>query len=71
MIAEKGITLVGVSVGSLDDNPMQLALPLDVVGGATIDDAVDAIRDKFGSKSLRRAVQVGRSERDAMPILPD
>ncbi len=71
VIAEKGITLIGVSVGSLDDNPMQLALPIDVVGGATIDDAVDAIRDKFGSKSLRRAVQVGRPDRDAMPILPD
>ena len=71
VIAEKGITLIGVSVGSLDENPMQLALPIDVVGGATIDDAVDAIRDKFGSKALRRAVQVGRSERDAMPILPD
>ncbi|WP_332644034.1 DNA polymerase IV [Aeromicrobium sp.] len=70
-IAEKGITLIGVSVGSLDDNPMQLALPIDVVGGATIDDAVDAIRDKFGDKSLRRAVQVGRPDRDAMPILPD
>lgn len=71
VIAEKGITLIGVSVGSLDDNPMQLTLPIDVVGGATIDDAVDAIRDKFGSKSLRRAVQVSRMERDAMPILPD
>ena len=71
VIAEKGITLIGVSVGSLDDNPMQLALPIDVVGGATIDEAVDAVRDKFGSKALRRAVQVGRSERDAMPILPD
>ncbi len=71
VIAEKGITLIGVSVGSLDDNAMQLALPIDVVGGATIDDAIDAVRDKFGSSSLRRAVQVGRTERDAMPILPD
>ncbi len=71
VIAEKGITLIGVSVGSLDDNPMQLTLPIDVIGGATIDDAIDAVRDKFGSKSLRRAVQVGSNERDAMPILPD
>ena len=70
-IAEQGITLIGVSVGSLDDNPAQLALPLDVTSDATIDEAIDAIRGKFGSKSLRRAVQVGRTERDAMPILPD
>jgi DNA polymerase-4 len=70
-IEEQGITLIGVSVGSLDDNPAQLALPLDVTSDATIDDAIDAVRGKFGSKSLRRAVQVGRTERDAMPILPD
>jgi DNA polymerase-4 len=70
-IAEQGITLIGVSVGSLDDNPAQLALPLDVTSDATIDEAIDAVRGKFGSKSLRRAVQVSRTERDAMPILPD
>jgi DNA polymerase-4 len=70
-IEEQGITLIGVSVGSLDDNPAQLALPLDVTSDATIDEAIDAIRGKFGSKSLRRAVQVNRTERDAMPILPD
>ncbi len=71
-IKEQGFTLIGVAVGSLDDNPAQLALPLDVIERTrTIDEAIDAVRDKFGSKSLRRAVQVGRSERDAMPILPD
>jgi len=70
-IAEKGITLIGVSVGSLDDNPAQLALPLDVTSDATIDEAIDAVRDKFGSKSLRRAAQVGRTERAPMPMLPD
>lgn len=70
-IAEQGITLIGISVGSLDDNPAQLALPLDVTSDATIDEAIDAVRGKFGSKSLRRAVQVGRTDRDAMPILPD
>lgn len=70
-ITEQGITLIGVSVGSLDDNPAQLALPLDVTSDATIDEAIDAVRGKFGSKSLRRAVQVGRTERDSMPILPD
>jgi len=70
-IAEKGITLIGVSVGSLDDNPAQLALPLDVTSDATIDEAIDAVRDKFGSKSLRRAAQVGHSERAPTPMLPD
>ncbi len=71
VIAEQGITLIGVSMGSLDDNPAQLALPLDVTSDATIDDAIDAVRGKFGSASLRRAAQLSRPERDAMPILPD
>ncbi|MDQ3157013.1 MAG: DNA polymerase IV [Actinomycetota bacterium] len=70
-IAERGITLLGVAVNGLDDNPAQLALPLDVESGVELDDAIDAVREKFGSSSLRRAVQVGRDERPEMPILPD
>ncbi|QGG40956.1 DNA polymerase IV [Aeromicrobium yanjiei] len=71
VIKDKGITLVGVSVGSLDDQPAQLALPLDVTSGAELDDAIDAVRDKFGSTALRRAVQLGRSDPVAAPHLPD
>jgi DNA polymerase IV len=70
-IAGRGITLLGVSVGGLDDNPAQLLLPLDVQSGVELDDAIDAVREKFGSSSLRRAVQVGRNERPEMPVLPD
>ncbi|AWB91840.1 DNA polymerase IV [Aeromicrobium chenweiae] len=71
VIKDKGITLVGVSVGSLDDGPAQLALPLDVTAGSELDDAIDAVRDKFGSTSLRRAVQIGRGDPVAAPHLPD
>lgn len=70
-IKERGLTLIGVAVGSLDDNPAQLALPLDVTSGAELDEAIDAVRDKYGSSSLRRAVQLGKKERDPMPMLPD
>lgn len=70
-ISSKGITLIGVSLGSLDDQPAQLALPIDVTSGAELDDAIDAIRDKFGSKSLRRAVQLGSNDHSAVPQLPD
>ncbi|MGZ5366967.1 MAG: DNA polymerase IV [Aeromicrobium sp.] len=70
-IAQRGITLLGVAVSGLDDNPAQLVLPLDVESGVELDDAIDAVREKFGSSSLRRAVQVGRGERPEMPILPD
>lgn len=70
-IGSRGITLLGVAVGGLDDDSGQLVLPLDVDGGLELDGAIDAIRDKFGSGSLRRAVQVGRRERPEMPTLPD
>ena len=70
-IREKGITLIGVSVGSLDDEPEQLALPLDVTSGSEIDSVIDAVRDKYGSKALRRAVQLGGQDHLAVPLLPD
>nr|MCW2727479.1 polymerase [Aeromicrobium sp.] len=71
VIQQKGITLIGVSVGSLDDNPAQLALPLDVTSGAELDGVIDAVRDKYGSKALRRAVQLGSTDHLAVPLLPD
>jgi DNA polymerase-4 len=71
VIKEKGITLIGVSVGSLDDEPEQLALPLDVTSGSEIDSVIDAVRDKYGSKALRRAVQLGGEDHLAVPLLPD
>ncbi len=70
-IEEKGCTLVGLAVAGLDDHAAQLALPFTTSSGAELDEAVDAVRDKFGSSAVRRAVQVGRAERPAMPILPD
>ena len=70
-IKDKGITLIGVSLGSLDDEPAQLALPLDVTSGAELDDAIDAVRNKFGSSALRRAVQLGSSDHLVVPQLPD
>ena len=70
-ITTKGITLLGVAVSGLDDNPAQLVLPLDIESGGELDETIDSIREKFGSSSLRRAVQAGRRERPEMPILPD
>ncbi len=70
-ILDRGCTLVGVSVGGLDDNPAQLALPLDPSADHVLDDTIDAVRDKFGSAAVRRAVQLSHREREAQPILPD
>jgi DNA polymerase-4 len=70
-IKDKGITLIGVSLGSLDDQPAQLALPLDVTSGAELDDVIDAVRSKFGGAAVRRAVQLGSIDPGAAPHLPD
>ncbi|KAA1378513.1 DNA polymerase IV [Aeromicrobium fastidiosum] len=71
VVEQKGITLLGVSLGSLDDQPAQLALPLDVTSGAELDDVIDAVRNKFGGKAVRRAVQLGSTDHLAAPHLPD
>jgi DNA polymerase-4 len=70
-IADRGCTLIGISVNGLDDHAAQLVLPFTASSGTALDVAVDAVRDKYGSKAVRRAAQIGRTERAPMPILPD
>jgi DNA polymerase-4 len=72
MIAERGVTLVGVSVSNLDDDrAVQLSLPFDEHCSMTIDAAVDRVRDRFGSAALTRAVLVGHDPGLTVPLLPD
>ena len=74
MIAQRGVTLVGISVGNLDSTrAVQLELPLDGSGYrlADLDGAVDAVRDRFGSSAVTRAVLLGRDPGLTMPMLPD
>ncbi|RKN39686.1 DNA polymerase IV [Micromonospora endolithica] len=70
-IDRRGITLIGVSVGNLDDAPVQPPLPFDRDPGADLDAAVDAVRDRFGSAALTRAALLGRAPGVEMPLLPD
>lgn len=71
IIDERGLTLLGVAVSSLRrDAAVQLTLPLPPAGGADLDSAVDAVRAKFGTSAVTRAVLV----RDAAmtgPTLPE
>ncbi|MGN9778120.1 DNA polymerase IV [Micromonospora sp. H33] len=70
-IERRGVTLIGVSVGNLDDAPVQPALPFDRDPGADLDAAVDAVRSRFGSAALTRATLLGRDPGVEMPLLPD
>jgi DNA polymerase-4 len=71
-IAQRGLTLVGVSIGNLaDDTPLQLTLPFERRHDERIDTALDEVRDKFGSDAVTRALLVGRERGIEMPMLPD
>ena len=71
VIEANGITLVGISLTNLEDaDRMQLSLTDDWRPYA-LDTAMDAVRDRFGSKALTRGVLVGRDAGISMPLLPD
>jgi DNA polymerase-4 len=70
MIEKQGLTLVGVSLANLEDDPVgQLGLPFD--RNRALDAALDDVRDRYGSAAITRAVLIGRDEGVVMPLLPD
>jgi DNA polymerase IV len=72
LIAERGLTLVGLAVTNLDgDDAVQLSLPFDRSGAAALDAALDGVRERFGSRAVGRAVLLGRDTDVTMPMLPD
>jgi DNA polymerase-4 len=72
LIVRNGITLVGVTVANLDnDSAVQLALPFNRGSGTALDSAVDDVRRRFGSDSVKRGVLLGRDEGLMVPLLPD
>jgi DNA polymerase-4 len=71
MVEQRGLTLVGIAIANLDDDDIvQLALPFDRPGGP-LDTVVDAVRERFGTSSVTRAVLLGNDGPPPMPLLPD
>jgi DNA polymerase-4 len=72
LIAERGLTLLGISVGNLDHQDfLQLELPFGEPDRVCLDGALDAIRDRYGAASVTRGVLVGKDPGPVMPMLPD
>jgi DNA polymerase IV len=70
LIERQGVTLVGISLGNLEnDDAIQLALPLD--RHRALDATLDDVRDRFGSTAITRAVLLGRDPGIDVPLLPD
>jgi len=71
-IERRGITLVGVALTNLEDaGAVQLTLPFGRGREQALDQALDDIRERYGSGSITRAVLVGREIRPSVPLLPD
>ena len=70
LVRERGLTLIGYSLTNLaDGGGVQLVLPLDRRRG--LDEALDEVRERFGSSAITRAVLLGRDTGFVMPTLPD
>jgi DNA polymerase IV len=84
LIVERGITLVGIAVGGLDDEVgVQLVLPFaerraathrpepDAARESALDTALDGVRDRFGSAAVTRGVLLRHGQGMEVPMLPD
>ena len=55
LIAERGITLIGVALANLDDaDAIQLELPFQTRDLTGLDAALDRVRDRYGSAAITR-----------------
>jgi DNA polymerase-4 len=72
LLEERGVTLIGLAVANLEHaEAAQLLLPQDPRWNEALDDALDEVRDRYGSSAITRAVLLGRTTGFSMPLLPD
>jgi DNA polymerase-4 len=76
-ITQKGLTLIGISLGNLERaDTVQMELPLGErqstgVEGSALDQAVDDVRSRFGEGVIKRASMIDADQGTAVPTLPD
>lgn len=74
LIREQGLTLIGISFANLEDGA-QLELDFDTRAKARanpkVDEALDAVRERFGKDAIVRGALVDHEEGINQPILPD
>jgi DNA polymerase-4 len=72
LVQSQGLTLIGVAVANFaGDGALQLELPFDRADQGELDAALDAVRERFGSAAVTRAVLLGRDPGISVPLLPD
>ena len=74
MIAERGLTLVGLAVCNLDrEGAQQMELPFNERCDAStpLHRAVDLVRERYGNAAVLPGVLLGRGPDLEMPMLPD
>jgi DNA polymerase-4 len=72
LIAERGLTLLGVTLTNLDTaESLQLELPLSRRDATSLDQTLDRVRDRYGTSSITRGVLLGSDPGLVVPVLPD
>jgi DNA polymerase-4 len=72
LVEQRGISLLGLSVGNLADRrAVQLVLPFERHQSERLDEALDAVRERFGRSALQRATTMRGDPGIQLPMLPD
>jgi DNA polymerase-4 len=71
LLRERGVTLIGVALSNLEDaDRVQLAIPFDDRRFDELDQALDEVRERYGSRAIVRAAGLALGERDEL-VWPD
>jgi DNA polymerase IV len=72
LIGDQGLTLIGVTLANLDHaDAVQLELPFARRDARSLDQVVDQVRDRYGTRSINRARLLDGDVGLVVPLLPD